>query len=37
MAVNITVLNQINVVLEEVAVEVLIAPVHAATDGDIGA
>ena len=37
MAVNITVLNQINVVLQEVAVEVLIAPVHAASDADIGA
>ena len=37
MAVDITVLNQINVVLQEVAVEVLIAPVHAATDADIGA
>ena len=37
LAVNVTVLNQINPVFQKVTVEVLITPVHFTSDRDIGA
>ena len=36
LAVDVAILDQINVVSEEISVKILISPVHVSTDGDVG-